>query len=47
MVKIDVIQDKLLFTVEGMDKLWSLRSQLSIPLSDIKDVYSDPSTAHE
>jgi hypothetical protein len=47
MVKIDFEQDKLILKVEGMDKLWSFRSQLSIPLSDITDVYSDPRKAHE
>jgi hypothetical protein len=47
MVKIDFEQDKLILKVEGMDKLWSLRSQLSIPLSDIINVYSDPGIAHE
>ena len=47
MVKIDFEQDKLILKVEGMDKLWSFRSKLSIPLSDITDVYSDPRKAHE
>jgi hypothetical protein len=47
MVKIDFEQDKLILKVEGMDKLWSLRSQLSIPLSDIINVYSDQGIAHE
>jgi hypothetical protein len=40
MVKIDFVEDKLIL-------LWSMKSQLSIPLSDVKDVFSDPKTAHE
>ncbi len=34
--------DTLQLTVEGTDKLWSLRSHLSVPLSDITDVKADP-----
>lgn len=34
--------DTLHLTVEGLDKLWALRSHLSIPLRDITDVKADP-----
>lgn len=37
------IRDGILeLTVEGADKLWALRSHLSIPLRDITGVRSDP-----
>lgn len=37
------IQDGALqLTVEGIDKLWALRSHLRIPLADISDVRFDP-----
>jgi len=34
-------------TVEGMDKLWALRSHLSIPLHDITEVHSEPNKGVE
>jgi hypothetical protein len=35
MVNVDVEGDRATFTVEGMDKLWSLRSRLEIPIAHI------------
>lgn len=45
MVTIRIEADKAIFEVEGWDKLWSLRSQLQIPLSHIKDAHADPQPA--
>ena len=42
MTEYQIEGDTLQLTVEGMDKLWSLRSHLSVPLSDITDVKADP-----
>jgi hypothetical protein len=44
-VKINIEGDKAVFEVEGLDKLWSLRSRLEIPLSHIRSVYADPEPA--
>jgi len=45
MVEITIEPDKVIFEVQGFDKVWSLRSQLSIPLSHIQSVYADPEPA--
>ena len=45
MVNIRVGADKVTFEVQGWDKLWSLRSQLEIPLSHIHGAYVDPEPA--
>lgn len=45
MVEISVAGDKVVFEVEGVDKLWSLRSRLEIPRAHIRDVRADPSVA--
>ncbi|MDQ6787195.1 MAG: hypothetical protein M3033_10345 [Acidobacteriota bacterium] len=45
MIEIKVDGDKVVFEVEGWDKLWSLRSRLEIPLAHIKDVHADPKPA--
>src|SRR5205807_5824288 len=42
MVDISVQSDRVVFEVEGLDKLWSLRSRLEIPLSHITKVEHDP-----
>lgn len=45
MVEISVNGEKAVFEVEGMDKMWSLRSRLEIPLAHIKSVHADPTAA--
>lgn len=45
MVDVSVHGDRVRFEVEGWDKLWTLRSQLEIPLAHITDVRVDPETA--
>ena len=45
MVIITIGTDKATFEVQGWDRLWSLRSQLEIPLSHIKGAYIDPEPA--
>lgn len=43
MVDITIQGDRVIFDVEGLDKLWSLRSRLDIPLAHILNVEVDPS----
>jgi hypothetical protein len=45
MVEITVDGDNVVFEVRGWDKVWALRSQLTIPITHIKDVYADPEPA--
>lgn len=45
MVKIKIEKENVLFEVQGWDKLWSLRSQLEIPLLNIRNAYFDTEPA--
>lgn len=45
MTEYQIVDGTLELTVEGMDKLWALRSHLRIPLSDVSDVRFDPDPA--
>lgn len=46
MVEFDISGGKLHLHVQGMDKLWALKSSLDIPLQHITGVRADPSVAH-
>jgi len=41
MVDVSVQQDRVVFEVEHIDKLWSLRSRLEIPVDHIKAAHID------
>jgi hypothetical protein len=41
MIDVTVDADKIVFEVEGWDKLWALRSRLEIPISHIKGARID------
>jgi len=45
MVEITITGNDAIFEVEGWDKVWALRSRLTIPLAHIKGAYSDPEPA--
>lgn len=45
MVSISVSDDRIRFDVEGIDRMWALRSQLEFPLSHIRSVRVDPEAA--
>jgi len=42
MVEVTTEGDRAVFTVEGLDKLWSFRSRLELPLAHIIGVEHDP-----
>lgn len=42
MTEYEIREGKLELSVQGLDRLWALKSHLSIPLSDITDVAADP-----
>jgi hypothetical protein len=46
MVEVTVSGGSAVFEIEGLDKLWSLRSRLEIPLAHIRGVRLDPQIAH-
>ncbi len=45
MVNISLKNDVVIFDIRGLDKLWSLKSSLEIPVAHITDVYADPEPA--
>jgi len=45
MVEVRTEGDKVVFEVEGWDKLWALKSRLEIPAAHIKGAHADPSPA--
>ncbi len=45
MVEIKREGDKLVFEVQGLDKLWALKSRLEIPCSNLREVRADPTVA--
>lgn len=45
MVDVQIAGDRVIFRVEGSDKLWALRSQLEIPVAHITGVQIDPEQA--
>ena len=45
MVDLDVADGKLVVRVEGLDKLWALKSSLEIPLEHVTGVRADPEAA--
>ena|SRR5215472_10784967 len=47
MVNIDVNGSTAIFEVQGLDKLWSFRSRLEIPVSHIQTAYQDPNSTME
>lgn len=47
MAQITVHEDELVVDVEGMDRLWALRSRLTIPLAHVRGATADPGIASE
>lgn len=45
MVSVTIEGDVVRFEVEGWDKLWAMKSQLTIPLAHITGARSDPDSA--
>jgi hypothetical protein len=42
MARVEVVGDQLSVQIEGMDKLWTLKSRLEIPLAHVTDAEADP-----
>jgi len=47
MVNVNVEDGKLVLTLEGLDKLWAMKSRLAIPLSNVSAVRADAKIAAE
>lgn len=46
MVTITVDGDALDIQVQGIHKMWAMKSSLRVPLADVRDVRHDPERAH-
>ena len=47
MTEVELTRDTLIVHVRGMDRLWSLRSRLEIPLSHVLNAEADSQVARE
>ena len=47
MSKIHVEGDELIVEIEGLDKLWALKSRLVIPLANVRGATADPGILKE
>lgn len=47
MAQVSIAGDDLVVEIEGMEKLWSLKSRLVIPLGNVRGATADPGIAAE
>lgn len=47
MAQVAIDGDTLVVVIEGLDKLWALKSRLTIPLSNVRGATIDPGISHE
>jgi hypothetical protein len=47
MAQVRVDGENLIVEIEGLDKLWALKSRLEIPLSNVRGATVDPGAVHE
>jgi hypothetical protein len=42
MARVEVVGDRLSIQIDGMDRLWSLKSRLEVPLAHVAGAEADP-----
>ncbi|MGW4476944.1 hypothetical protein ACWENQ_45450 [Nonomuraea sp. NPDC004354] len=47
MARVHIDGDTLVVVIEGLDKLWALKSRLAIPLSNVRGATADPGVINE
>ncbi|MBB5956817.1 hypothetical protein FHS29_003410 [Saccharothrix tamanrassetensis] len=47
MAQVHIDGDNLVVVIEGMDKLWALKSSLTIPLANVRGATADPGMVKE
>ncbi|MEU0155188.1 hypothetical protein [Micromonospora fulviviridis] len=47
MAKVRIDNDSLIVEIEGLDKLWALKSRLAIPLLNVRGATADPGVIKE
>lgn len=47
MARVSIDGDDLIVDVEGLDKLWALKSRLTVPLANVRGATADPGIVRE
>lgn len=47
MARIEIDGDDLVVTIEGLDRLWALKSRLTVPLTNVRGATVDPGVVKE
>ena len=47
MTRIDITDDQLVVTMQGMDRFWSLRRRIAVPLAHVRGATADPGVVRE
>ena len=47
MARVSIDGSDLIVEIEGLDKLWALKSRLAIPLANVRGATADPGIAHD
>jgi hypothetical protein len=47
MARVSIAGDELIVDVEGLDKLWALKSRLTVPLANVRGATADPGIVRE
>lgn len=47
MTSIEIVDDQLVVTLRGLDRLWSLRRRITVPLAHVRGATADPGMARE
>lgn len=47
MAAVEIHGSDLVISVKGLDRLWSFKSQISIPLAHVRGATADPGIVHE
>ena len=47
MARVSITGDDLIVDVEGLDKLWALKSRLTVPLGNVRGATADPGIVRE
>jgi hypothetical protein len=47
MAQVSIDGDTLVIEMEGLDKLWALKSRLAVPLANVRGATADPGIARE
>lgn len=47
MTQIDITGDQLVVTMRGLDRLWTLRRRIAVPLTSVRGATADPGVTRE